>query len=30
MLTPKILMTAVNRFLEKEKGELSFASRNFG
>jgi hypothetical protein len=30
MLTPKILMTAENRFFEKQKGELSFASRNFG
>ncbi|MBP7626952.1 MAG: hypothetical protein KA759_07820 [Zoogloea sp.] len=30
MLTPKKLMTAVNRFFEKQKGELSFASRNFG
>jgi hypothetical protein len=23
-------MTAENRFFEKQKGELSFASRNFG
>jgi hypothetical protein len=30
MLTPKMLMAAANRLFQKQKGELSFASRNFG